>query len=280
MTEYLKGARPIQIQEVLVHYENFKFIKVDKDSYSNVWRQWLTYSNLKTLANLDQFTHVDYTAGTSQTFDHFALKHANRHIRMLRGDFQYTACIARHNNFSYLDKNSIESGQALIISLPFSDYGKEHPEFRSILDRCNQLQIPVCLDLAYWGIAKNVHIDLAHYPCITEITSSLSKPFYVLENHRVGVRFSRSYQNDGISMLNEVNQQNFYSMSLGMYFMRQFSCDWIWNIHEQQYKNICHDHQLTPTDTVIFALGDQDRHREFNRGIENNFRVCISNFFV
>ena len=151
--------------------------------------------------------------------------------------------------------------------------------FKSILNQCNQLGVPVCLDLAYWGIAKNVHINLDEYPCITEITASLSKPFYVLENHRVGVRFSRNYQNDGISMINEVKMQNTYSMSLGLHFMKNFSADYLWNKLDDQYQIICLQNNLTPTDTLIFGLGNQKQHREFNRGIDNNFRVCISELF-
>ena len=139
--------------------------------------------------------------------------------------------------------------------------------------------VSVCLDLAYWGIAKNVSIDFDQYPCIVEVTASLSKPFYVLENHRVGVRFCKNYPNDGVSMLNQVNMQNIYSMSLGIHFMEKFSADWLWQKLNHQYQDICTAHQLVPTDTIIFALGDEQRHKEFNRGIDHNFRICISDLF-
>ena len=46
------------------------------------------------------------------------------------------------------------------------------------------------------------------YPCITDVTCSLSKPFFTLENHRVGIRWTRDYVDDGVSMLNEVSMQN------------------------------------------------------------------------
>jgi hypothetical protein len=274
----IKGARPIKLSEVFDHYRTHKFNNVELKHYTELWRNWLTSNKLKTIIGLDEFKYADYTCGTSQTFDHFVIKHASKEIAVLRGDFQYHACISRPNQFTYID-DTVHSGQALIISLPFSDFGNEHPKFKSILDQCNQLGIPVCLDLAYWGIAKNMHIDLTQYPCITEITSSLSKPFYTLENHRIGVRFSREYQNDGISMINEVKMQNTFSMSLGVHFMEKYSADWAWEELSNQYQNICIQNNLTTTDTLIFALGDQERHTDFNRGIVGNFRVCISELF-
>lgn len=274
-----KGARPVKLSKVFDHYQTHQFRNIELYDYAELWREWLTSNKSKTIAGLDQFKHADYTCGTSQTFDHFIIKHAQREIAVLRGDFQYHACVARSNRFTYID-DAVHAGQALIISLPFSDFGFEHPKFKSILNQCNQLAVPVCVDLAYWGIAKNTHIDLDQYPCITEITSSLSKAFYTLENHRVGVRFTREYQNDGISMINEVKMQNTFSMSLGMHFMEKYSADWAWQELCQQYEAICLQNNLRTTDTVIFALGDQERHSNFSRGIENNFRVCISELFL
>lgn len=274
----IKGARPIKLSKILDHYHVHRFENTSLDEYTDTWKTWLTATNLKTILGLDKFKYIDYTCGTSQTFDHFVIKHARREIAVLRGDFQYHACIARPNQFTYVD-DVVHPGQALIISLPFSDFGYKHPKFKSILNQCNQFKIPVCLDLAYWGIAKNIDIDLNQYPCITEITSSLSKSFYILENHRVGVRFSRDYQNDGISMINEVKMQNTFSMSLGIYFMKRYSADWGWQELGDQYQAICLQNNLKTTDTLIFALGDQERHANFNRGVAGNFRVCISELF-
>jgi hypothetical protein len=168
-------------------------------------------------------------------------------------------------------------GDSLVISLPFSDYGAQHPDWQSIMKRCDQLDIPVCIDLAYWGISRNLYLDLREHHCIEQVTCSLSKPFWTLENHRVGVRFSRSYNNDGISMINEVNMQNLYSMSLGNHFMQQFDCDWITDKFKASQESICNKLGLLATDTVIFGSGGPD-FTHYNRGIANHNRVCVSEF--
>lgn len=285
MQKAIRGARPIKNKELFEHYNNHVYREISLTEYEDVWRNWLCYSNDKTINGLDNFKIVDYTQGTSQTFDHFILKHsADKQILCLKGDFQYHACLGKHINFSYVNNyddlvNNIQGPglHALVISAPFSDYGCIHPEFYHILNICAINDIPVCVDLAYWGISKNIDLDL-NYPAIKEVTCSLSKPFYTLENHRVGVRFTKEYADDGISMLNEVKMQNTFSMSLGVHYMKSYGPDWNWETYRNKYEQVCEEQGLVFTDTVIFGLGDEIRHKEFNRGLPGNYRVCISEY--
>ena len=284
MTNAVRGARPIKNSTIKQHYDAYTYSNVSLKEYETVWRNWLEYSDTKTIKGLDIFSFADYTQGTSQTFDHFILKHsADRHIFCLKGDFQYHACLGKHVNFSYItDYTNLASSiqgkglHALLISAPFSDYGCMHPEFYDILNLCKINDIPVCVDLAYWGISKNIQLDL-NYSAIEEVTCSLSKPFYALENHRVGIRFTKTYADDGISMLNEVDMQNKFSMSLGIHFMKSFSPDWNWETYRDRYEKVCVERDLVYTDTVIFGLGGEE-YKHFNRGIPDNNRVCISEY--
>lgn len=285
----VRGARPIVNSEVgdfhkSLHIKDYPSL----EEYTNVWREWINYSKTKSLRGLEKFNFADYTQGTSQTFDQFILRHSkDREILVMAGDFQYHACLGKHVEFSYVNyPHHLESHirgpglHALIISAPFSDFGCIHPDFENIMMICAVHDIPVCLDLAYWGIAKNLHIDLDKFPAIKEVTCSLSKPFYTLENHRVGVRFTKEYVDDGVSMLNEVKMANNYSMALGVEYMRNFSPDYNWETFNDAYQDICHEQDLVWTDTVIFGLGDDVRHAEFNRGVSGNYRVCISEWLA
>jgi len=273
-----QGARPIRCKDVLDHYRKFVFSPVTLDTYQDTWYRWITNSGSKTLCGLDQFRFVDFVNGTSQTFDHFWLKHRDKRAVVFRGEFQYHACLNRHHGFCYMDTaDDLRPGDSLVISLPFSDYGGQHPDWAAILRCCDKLQIPVCVDLAYWGISQNVHLDLTDHECIDQVTCSLSKSFWTLEHHRIGVRFSRWYNNDGISMINEVNMQNHYSMSLGNHFMQQFDSDWVSKKYKSSQQQICDQLNLHCTDTVIFGLGGSE-FDHCNRGIAQNNRVCISEF--
>ena len=279
-----RGARPIRNKDILHWYNQHEYTDITLKEYEQSWRTWIEYTENKSLTGLEKFKWAHYTQGTSQTFDNFALRHGkDRCIIALDGEFQYHRCISKKLEFKSLrhihpDFLYGKDLHALIISAPFSDFGVIHPEFENVMDICMDFDIPVCLDLAYWGIAKNVHIDLDCFPCIKEVTCSLSKPFYCLENHRCGIRFTRDNVDDGITMLNDVGMQNKHSMSLATHFMTHYTPDWNWETYKDRYEQACHDNDLFFTDTVIFGLGDEERHKEFNRGVTNNFRVCISEF--
>lgn len=279
-----RGARPIRDSEVQQHYHTVlvDLDDVSLDEYTDVWRDWISYSRLNQLDGLDRFHQAHYTQGTTQTFDHFVIRHRNRTIATLAGEFQYHNCISKRdtqhrvidlagNGFGDIDENC-----AVLISCPFSDYGIEHPRMRDLLDYCEANEIPVCLDLAYWPIARYQEIDLNEWTMIEDVTFSLSKAFAPLERHRVGVRFSRKYHDDGICMLNEVKMYNEFSMMLGVEFMRSFPPDYNWNQYGFEYERICHAKSLITTDTVIFGLGDGSRYPDNNRGVPGNYRVCIS----
>ena len=272
-----KASRPIPLHTVRLHHESIKqkLSETTFELYANTWRNWLTDTELKTLKGLDSFTYQDYVQGTSQAFDMFMLRHiANKTIVTLKGDFQYHKCLGKFGNFTTVNSDmELTEGMALLISLPFSGTGDAYIVKR-MLAKCNTLDIPVLLDLAYWGISKNIHIDLDKFPCVKEVTSSLSKPFYTLETHRVGIRFSREYLDDGVSMQNEVGMQNLHSMALGVSYMNKFSADWSWETLESRYYDACKYNDLTATDCVIFAQGNAD-YADHNRGPGVN-RVCIS----
>ena len=287
----VRGARPIinkELTDFHFHLDKNDIVTTTMQQYTDTWKEWLNFSSCKSLLGLEKFNYADYTQGTSQTFDQFILRHSkDRQIICLAGDFQYHACLGKHVNFKYIDyPHHLEEAldgiglHALIISAPFSDYGVIHPDFEHIMQVCKVHDIPVCLDLAYWGISKNMHIDLNIFPAIEEVTCSLSKPFYTLENHRVGIRFTRQYVDDGVSMLNEVKMQNKYSMALGVEYMRNFSPDYNWEKYRSIYEDVCEQQGLVYTDTVIFGLGDEARHNEFNRGVHGNYRVCVSEWLA
>jgi len=274
----LKGARPIEHPMISQHHDRHVFRHTSLDQYSQAWRLWIAQSQLNHITGLDDFAYADFAQGTTQAFDQFALRHGHqRVIAWFKGDFAYHRCVGKKLRHRELDHwAELSPDHALIMSLPFSALGTMHTDFQQIMDRCNELHIPVCLDLAYWGISKQIHLALDHWPCVQEITCSLSKPFHTLERHRVGIRFSRLYLDDGISMLNEVGMQNPWSMSLAMHFMQEFSCDWNWQQHQDHYVDLCAQLQLNTTDTIIFGISHDPSYQDFNRGIPMTHRVCLS----
>lgn len=277
--KFTKNARPIRSKKVLEHYNNFIYKSVSLNEYSNTWRYWLNNNENSSMLGLEKFSSVDYIQGTTQAFDHFILRHCKtRKIAVLPGEFQYHRCISKDLSFEKInpDNLNLSEDHALIISFPFSGTGKMHFKFEEILTICDKLNVPVLLDLAYWGISNDMVIRLENHPCIQEVVSSLSKPFFPLAAHRIGIRFSKIYLDDGISMLNEVNMQNHYSMSLGVHFMHEFPSGFIWHEFKDRYFEIIYQNAFHATETIIFALSDQPEYEEYNRGVPGLHRICVS----
>ena len=90
MPQLTKTARSIRHSQIKNHYDCFEYSDVSLNEYVDVWRNWLAYTDNKTLEGLDNFKYADYTQGTSQTFDNFIIRHGkSKTVFALKGEFQY-----------------------------------------------------------------------------------------------------------------------------------------------------------------------------------------------
>ena len=70
----VRGARPIRNRELQDFHNGLTPREVDLETYVDTFKEWINYSDNKSLKGLDSFGYADYTQGTSQTFDHFVMK--------------------------------------------------------------------------------------------------------------------------------------------------------------------------------------------------------------
>ena len=167
----------------------------------NTYHEWLQTSKLNTLHGLDKFNSLGFVHGTSQAFDFFYAENKDRRMRCFKGDFIYHEVTWRNNypNWKYIEDDKILEDDAVIISLPFSDLGGEHPDMQDILDTCDELKVPVFIDCAYYSICRGLDFNL-DIPCIKGVTFSLSKAFYGAERLRIGIRCKKEYNDDQVDL--------------------------------------------------------------------------------
>jgi len=249
-----------------------------KDVFVNEYFKWIQTSKLNILKGIKKFKHLAYVHGTSQTFDFFYVENKKRRFRCFKGDFFYHVLSWRNNyKFSYLDNLKLEKNDAVVISVPFSDNGFLHPDTEQVIEKCNKLNIPIMIDLAYYNLVRNLNFSLDE-PSISTITFSLSKGFYLLDRLRVGIRCKRSYTDDPIDVFNSYDMFNKAGAAMGLEIIRNFSPDHAQNKYHKKQKEICSKFNLAPSKSVIFGLGDES-FSKFNRGARWN-RVCISNLLI
>ena len=249
-----------------------------RDQFLNEYFSWVKTSKLNALKGLEQFKNLSYVHGTSQSFDAFYAENKNRKFRCFKGDFFYHTLSWRNNyEFSYLDDEKLDKNDAVVISIPFSDNGYIHPDTPQVIETCNKLEVPVLIDLAYYNLARGINFNLDE-PCISTITFSLSKGFYLIDRLRIGMRCKREFNDDPVDVFNSFDMFNKAGAALGLEILKNFSPDYNQNKYYEKQKEICSNFNFEISNCVVFGLGDKN-YSKFNRGARWN-RVCISNFLI
>lgn len=250
------------------------------ERYLEDFTQWIISSKNNKITGLDQLPVAVFSAGTSEAFDKFYLKHCGRRFRCFRGEYLYHRLVWQNQNLSwcYLDDEELQSNDAVIISLPFADTGSQHPmHTRKLLDSCLALGVPVLLDCAFFGICGGIDFDFSH-PAVTEVTFSLSKvvPANTL---RIGIRFSRTNDGDGLMIYNSTQYINCLGMAVAVRLMPSHHPDETFDRYRAQQIEWCRLHDLEVSDTVIFGLDTKHAFDHYNRGYPHSNRLCFAKYF-
>ena len=237
------------------------------DKYADLYRDWIEGSEQNKVIGLDQFPYAIFSQGTTESFDKFYVRHKDKRVRVLRGEYKYHELAT---NVTFVDEAPLEKGDCLIISFPFADNGGDY-YYHSILQACDELDIPVLVDCCWFGTCGGLELDFT-YACIEDIVFSLSKTFPV-RTLRIGIRLSRQNQ-DGLAAYYKDSYLNFFSQSVGMYYLKHFSSDYMYNKYRQKQLEICKELEVKASPTVIIATGDK-KFASLNRGGEHN-RLILS----
>lgn len=237
--------------------------------FCSKYKDWILSSKLNVINGLDQFPFVCYSNGTTEAFDKFYVKHRTRRFRCFRGEYVYHRLTWRNSwpDWKWLDDECLDTNDAVVISLPFSDTGNAHSLHEALLDKCDELGIPVLVDCAYFGICEGLNFNFSH-KCITDITFSLSKVFPVA-HARIGIRFTRVDDDDPLFVVNKIGYTNRLGSQIGLQLINKFSPDYIYIKYRGKQLEICKDLNVTPSRTVLFGIGG-DSWQEYNRGTATN----------
>ncbi len=247
-----------------------------KNNFCEEYIEWIKTTSHNTVTGLDDFKFACYSNGTTEAFDKFYVKNASRRFRCFKGEYMYHRLAWRNGypNWSFLEDDDLSANDAVVISLPFSDTGNKHSEMDAMLEKCNQLNIPVLVDCAYFGICSNIDFNFTH-PCITDLTFSLSKTFPVA-HARIGMRLTRIDDDDSLFVYNKSGYVNRIGGALGLKYLKSFSPDYIVDTYKSKQKEFCEALNAEISNTVLFGIGGAE-WSEYNRGGPTN-RLSLHNF--
>jgi len=233
------------------------------------YKAWIASTSLNTYKGLEDFKFSAYSNATSEGFDKFYIRNNRRRFRCFKGEYVYHQIAWRNAwpDWKFIEEEDLDSNDAVIISYPFSDTGNKHPLQDEILERCSELGIPVLIDCVFSGVASNLTFDFT-YPCITDITFSLSKIFPVAYA-RIGMRLTRVDDDDTMFVYQKIAYNNRMGAALGLHFIDNFSVDYIVDKYLATQLNFCKQLDVEPTHTVFFALGGNE-WKQYSRGGPTN----------
>ena len=226
--------------------------KISKDTTNQVYTDfkhettnWIFNSKLNKLSGFDSFDRVDIINGCTQLIDTMYMR---GNVQVLEGDYRYHE---RLGNW-YRKVGELTPLIPLVIALPFPSTGDVHISMKKVLDECLEKSIPVHIDGAWITCCRSINFDFNH-PAIRSVSISLSKGLGLGWN-RVGLRWTRETTADAITIMNDFNMNLRAPAMIGLYFIRNFEPDYLWNTHSDRYYKICNDFNLIPTSSIYLAL--------------------------
>jgi len=281
-----RSITPILDSKVLSYFDTIskkinlnKILKDQKiqNEFLDKYFKWILMSSNFKYLKLKKFKFKCFAQGTTQVFDYFYLKHKGKRFRAFQGEYAYHFISWRYAKFrwKYIEDDVLRKGDALVLSVPFSGNGGDLKNIDKILKKCTRLKIPVLIDCCYSPLATNMSFNFDH-ECIEYVSFSLSKVFPV-GHLRIGMRLSRTDDDDQLFVYKSFNYKNRLSMKIGLDLIKKFDHDYISSKYYQNQKSICNKLNLAETKVVNLVIGDNNWN-QYKRAKWN--RMCISSIII
>ena len=247
------------------------------DEFTEAYLAFIKNTKNNRLHGIGDFTARAYSNGTTEAFDKFYLRNKHKRLCYLVGEYMYhiasaTAYFSEHAAIT--DYSMLKNGDALVISYPFADTGNEPADIVTLLEICTNKNIPVLIDCCYFGVCSDIDFYF-NYPCVTDITFSLSKNFPV-QHLRIGMRLTRIDDDDPLFVYNKNKYVNRIGAAVGLELVKKYNADYNYNTYHKTQQEFCNTLGVNPSKCVFFATST-DKFHDYNRGTHSN-RLCFSKY--
>ena len=210
----------------------------------------LTHSKI---IGLENFNHKDAMMGCNHFIDNVLLQYTIKGVQIFEHDYTYYKKL--WPNINYTTVETLKKGMPLLIAAPFPGHLGIHRQWNDIIKRCEELEIKVYVDAAWFPPSMNLTLDLTS-ECIQEVGFSCSKS-YNLGDNRIGIRYTRRKNpNDSITHMNERRMISRTSYQIACHFLEYFDYDHIVSLYKNDYFDMCTQLKLRPSNMIhaVFSL--------------------------
>ena len=239
--------------------------------------KWIASSKLNSFTGVETFKNRYVTDGTIQSLAwwHHWTQVNGYNLKIFRGEFPYNRDAQINHSIEWsesIDDTGIQSGDAVLVSVPFSGTGGVPEQYHDIIKQCNEKDVPVLVDCAWFGTCYDIEINLVE-PCIKMAVFSTTKGLSC-GNWRIGVAFSNISEGT-IPVQNEWNHLNHLNVAIGNKLMSEFSPDTHPNNYMSSQLAVCEHYGFEATNTVHIALAPKgSKWDEYHRdGLYNRVNI-------
>lgn len=262
-------------QPFIDHLKSYFFNSIDEttihlepDTFLELYPQWISSSKLNKFTGLESFPYRFVSLGVTQGLDwwqYYCMSQGLR-LRMFRGEYPYTRDTLLEGDWTqdrYIDDSPLMPGDAVLISTPFSGNGRLHSQWDWLMTECNEKNIPVFVDCAWFGTCFDIEVNLDQ-PCIKMVGFSTGKGLSC-GNWRSGIIFSRMSEGS-LPMQTEWRHGIHLNVAIANELMRNFGPDTMPKKYMESHRAVCKHYGLKTTNTIHIAVApDTDEFSKFSR---------------
>ena len=251
---------------------DYSTLQSEGDRFLALYPDWIMSSKINKIKGLEVFDHKFVSLGTTQALDwwHYFCRANNLRLRMFRGEYPYNRDALLEGQWTWernIDDAPLRKGDAVIISLPFSGNGKQHKDWHQLLNDCDELNIPVFVDMAWYGTCWNIDVNLNRH-CIKQVAFSTTKGLSC-GNWRAGIVFSK-WDQGSLAIQTEWQHGVHLNCSIANSLMENFTPDTIVKKYKEAHEAVCEHYKFETTNVVHIALAPGKEYHHFNRDEKYN----------
>lgn len=239
---------------------DIKWEPVDLHKFVDKYHHWIDSSKHFSILGLDKFKYRSITDGVTGAFYNFDCMYPDKKTTVLKAEYPFHRDTGAKvvNHYSELDSND-----KFIISYPYAASGDVPEDFDDIIDYCDLNDIPVFLDLAYFGLSKMPTLS-TNRKCIKMVAFSMSKAF-ATGKCKIGLCYSVDSETTPMRLLNQYSYVNHISASLHSRIMDMYSPDYIYETYKSKQEFIAESLGIDASPTVILCTTFDKKFNGFNR---------------
>lgn len=220
------------------------------------------------LTGLEKFNHKYVVNGNSDALNMIFMERNFKRVCFLKNEYSYYSHLCKVLSIDYVemevsDLDQLTNTDLFLISLP-SSYNGTSSERIVIIDKLQQMDIRIFVDVAYCGLTEPFYLNLKTTEN-TYLAFTFSKTASLSFN-RIAILFS-NVEIPGVEIMNKIGYVNLAGANAAINVMKSIPVDYFYSTYSNQYLEICQRLDLQPTKCILFG---HDR---------NNDKFCTTPYY-